>query len=64
MGSHDPGKRRQAKRSGREKGCWTYISWEQLQRLGFTPGDPAPYYRVWESSDGRPRLLVNLYREP
>jgi len=32
--------------------------------MGFGPDDPPPFYRVWESSDGRPRLVVNLYREP
>lgn len=64
MGQHDPAQRRRALRKGREKGCSIYIPAEQLRRLGFEDGDPAPWYRTWETSDGRPRLVVNLYREP
>lgn len=63
-GRHDPAARRRTLRKGRERGCSLYISGEQLERMGFAPGEPAPYYRTWESSDGRPRLVVNLYREP
>lgn len=32
--------------------------------MGFAPGDATPFYRTWETSDGRPRVVVNLYREP
>jgi len=62
-GRYDSGARRRSQRRGRETGCWVYVAGEQLQRMGFAPGDPAPFYRTWESSDGRPRLVVNLYRE-
>lgn len=64
MGRHDPGLRRRSARKQREKGCHLYVPAETLQRVGFKDGDPPPYYRIWESSDGRPRLVVNLYREP
>ena len=61
--THDPAARRRAQRRGRETGCWVYLAGEQLQRIGFRPGEPPPYYRTWESADGRPRVIVNLYRE-
>ena len=32
--------------------------------MGIDPNGPAPWYRTWETSDGRPRLVVNLYHEP
>lgn len=62
MGSHDQARRRRAQRRGRERGCWVYISAEQLARLGVDPKAAPPYYRVW---DGRKRTaLVQLYTEP
>ena len=61
--THDPAQRRRALRKGRERGCSIYITGEQLERIGFAPDEPAPWYRVWETSDGRPRIIVNLYRE-
>lgn len=60
-GRHDPAKRRQSKRSGREAGCWTYIAAEQLAKAGYDPSGPAPFYRVWGSSRGG--LFIRLYRE-
>lgn len=30
---------------------------------GVELSEPAPYYRVWNAK-GRPRFVVNLYREP
>lgn len=63
MGTHDPGVRRKSQRRGRERGCWVYVSAEQLAAMGFQPHEPPPYYRVWEAKD-RPRAVVNLYREP
>jgi hypothetical protein len=59
----DTAARKRAKRSGRERGCWTYISAEQLEAAGIDPRGPAPFYRIWEAR-GRPRFVVNLYREP
>lgn len=63
MASHDPAKRRKAQRRGRERGCWVYLSAEQLVAAGIDVSSPPPYYRVWEAK-GRPRFVVNLYREP
>ena len=63
MGTHDPAARRKALRKGRERGCSVFISAEQLERAGIDPRGPAPYYRIWEAR-GRPRFVVNLYREP
>jgi hypothetical protein len=61
-GRHDAAARRRAKRAGRERGCWTYISAEQLALAGYAPGEPAPFYRVWGGQRGR--YVVTLYREP
>lgn len=57
---YDAAERRRAKRSGRERGCWTYIPAEALERAGFNPGEPAPLYRVWSGPRGR--VVVQLYR--
>jgi hypothetical protein len=62
-GRTDIGARKRATRSGRRKGCYIYIPWEQLQEAGFEPNEPAPWFRIW-ASRGRPRFVVNLYREP
>jgi len=59
---HDPGFRRKAQRSGREKGCWVYIPAELLQVAGYDLAGPAPHYRLWGGSRGR--LVVTLYPEP
>jgi hypothetical protein len=61
-GRHDPAARRQLKRSGRERGGWAYITAEQLQRAGYGPDGPAPFYRIWGGARGR--YVVVLYREP
>jgi hypothetical protein len=60
-GRHDPAKRRQATRGGRDRGCRVYIAAEQLQAAGYDPAGPAPFYRIWPSSRGG--LFVRLYRE-
>jgi hypothetical protein len=44
------------------RGCLVYISGEQLEQAGFKPDEPPPYFRVW-AAKGRPRFVVNLYRE-
>lgn len=38
-----------------------YIPQEQLERTGFDPYGPVPFYRVWGSSRGR--VVVQLYKE-
>lgn len=63
-GKRDQARRVRSQRRGRGRGVWVYISAEQLAAAGFQPHEPPPLYRVWESSDGRPRFMVNLYREP
>lgn len=62
MPGHDPAALRRATRGGRQRGCFIYISAEQLRELGLDPTEPPPRYRIW-TARGRPRLVVNLYRE-
>jgi hypothetical protein len=59
QGRHDAAERRRSKRSGRERGCWTYIGEEYLRAAGYDPGE-LPYYRVWASARGR--IVIQLYR--
>lgn len=63
MPQYDLAVRRQAKRSGRERGCWIYIPQEELQACGpeWANGEP-PFYRTW-GAPGRGRVMVSLYRE-
>jgi hypothetical protein len=58
-GRFDHAARRQAKRSGREKGCWVYIPAEQLDRTGYGGEQDAPHYRVWGAARGR--VTIQLY---
>lgn len=60
--THDPGQRRQATRSARQRGCYIYIPAEILQAAGVDISGPAPYYRTWASRGGS--VLLRLYREP
>lgn len=60
-GSYDYAKRRRAKRSGREKGCWVYIAADELRSADIDPDDPAPWYRVWSSPRGAIRM--RLYKK-
>lgn len=62
-GRTDTDARKKAQRRGRERGCWVYIPAEQLVAAGIDPASPTPWYRIWGQS-GRPRFVVNLYREP
>lgn len=59
---HDPARRRRARRTGREKGCWVYVPAETLEAQRI-PTDAQVYYRTW-GDPKRPRVMVNLYREP
>lgn len=65
MGSYDTVRRKRAKRSGREAGCWVYIAAEELERAGFDPRDEPPVYRAWGArhSTNTGRVIVSLYRE-
>jgi hypothetical protein len=60
-GKYDPARRRLAARRGRERGCHIYIAADELERAGFDPLEPPPFYRVWGSSRGG--LFVRLYKE-
>jgi hypothetical protein len=58
-GRHDAAALRQAKRTGRQRGCWVYIPASELERCGLELDAPAPRYRAWP---GRRRtVLVQLY---
>jgi len=61
-GKHDPAARRRSQRRGRERGCWVYITADELAEAGFVRDDPPPWYRVWGGKRGR--YVVTLYREP
>lgn len=58
---HDPAARRITVRRGREKGCWLYVPVEVLERVGWSPDDPPPYYRTWPGR--KHTVLVQLYKE-
>jgi hypothetical protein len=60
-GRYDSALRRQSQRRGRQKGCFLYIPADELERAGFDPEGPPPFYRVWGSSRGG--LFVRLYKE-
>lgn len=62
-GRYDAAMRRRAIRKQREKGCSVYIPAEVLIAAGIDPDGPVPWYRTWPAP-GRPRVIVNLYREP
>lgn len=58
-GRHDAGVRRRSKRAGRERGCWVYVTAEELAGAGIDLTSPPPEYRAWP---GRKRsVLVQLY---
>jgi hypothetical protein len=59
---YDRALRRRALRTQRQRGCTIYIPAEELERAGYAPGDPLPFYRVWGSKRGA--VLVQLYRQP
>ena len=64
QGRHDPAMRRRAKRSARERGCWTYVPAELLVTLGIDPDGPPPYYRTFRGRRAKnPTVFVVLYGE-
>lgn len=60
-GRYDPALRRRAVRRGRERGCWVYISAEELTKAGRGGDGPPPFYRIFGGSRGG--VVVQLYRE-
>lgn len=58
----DQARRRKATRAGRQRGCYIYVRAEELDRAGYPPSEPPPYYRVWGTQRGG--VMVRLYREP
>lgn len=60
-GRYDSGARRQATRTGRERGCWVYIPADELLKAGYDPQGPPPFYRTWGTARGG--VFVRLYRE-
>lgn len=63
--THDPAVRRQVKRSGRERGCWTYIPADVLRDAGIPADAGTLWYRTWgRHSRGSHSVVVGLYREP
>lgn len=61
MPAHDAALRRRGVRRGEERGLWLYVPAELLDRAGFKPDEPVPYYRTWAAPRGR--VVVQLYRE-
>lgn len=60
--SYDYAKRRKTKRAGRERGCWVYISAEELQAAGIDPQGETPWYRAWGTKRGG--VMLRLYKKP
>lgn len=58
--SYDSGRRRKTVRRGRERGCWLYVSADELVAAGFDLSEPAPWYRVWGTKKG---VCVRLYKK-
>lgn len=64
--TYDQAERKQGKRSGREKGCWTYLPASVLVDAGLNPDDDPPFYRTvgFQRSRNGHTVIVSLYREP
>lgn len=59
---HDPGLRRKATRTGRQKGCYVYLPQEVLDAARPELNGQLPHYRTWAGKGGS--VLIRLYREP
>ncbi len=59
-GRHDHAERRKLKRWGKERGGWAYLDAGALERAGYDPTGPAPFYRTWAAPRGR--VVVQLYK--
>lgn len=57
---YDHAERRRSLRKQRERGCSIYIPSEELEKAGFSPDDPPPFYRTWGGARGR--VVIQLYR--
>lgn len=60
-GRYDAARRRQGKRTGRERGCWLYVPAEELEKAGVDVTGPPPFYRVWGTRRGG--LVARFYGE-
>lgn len=60
-GRYDDAERRQAKRSGNERGCWIYLPAAELRKAGCDPAADAPWYRTWGTARGG--VFIRLYRK-
>jgi hypothetical protein len=63
MPAYDRHKRRKAKRSGSEKGCWVFVPAAELEAAGIEPEGPVPWYLTHGSNVRGRRVIVNLYPE-
>lgn len=43
-------------------GCLVYVPAQELEKAGFVPGGPLPFYRVWGSKKGS--AFVQFYKVP
>jgi len=59
-GRADIAERRRSRRSGRERGYWTYIPGEELEKMGFSTDEAAPLYKTWPGRKGT--IMIQLYR--
>jgi hypothetical protein len=60
-GPHDPAARRKTQRTGRQRGCSIYIPAEWLEKAGWDPEGPTPYYTI--AGGERGRYVVTLHRD-
>jgi len=58
---YDPGLRRKAIRSQRQKGCFVYLPADVLKAAGIDTEGPVPFYRTWAGKGGS--VVLRLYRE-
>jgi len=58
--TYDPGDIKRATRSGRQRGAWFYIPWEELHHAG-APDPPAPIHFACYGCRGG-RVIIRLTR--
>ena len=64
MPSYDPRALRRGRRSGGERGLWTYIPAEELEKLRNLAADPPPLYRLAARVGGRTIVIQLFPAEP